>query len=218
MDRSSGPLSVSASESVFLTIDADLLVDDDLPLPGATIVVTSARLIIATRGDVYAAGAPLWTVPFERVTLHARMPPDLSSPRPTLYMQLDNPNNGGRPDVTEGDADEPPVDTQQSWAALSTCLELRVRPVIDHLEDASSPAAAETRYAAALGELFTAFDRAYDATGGGDDDDGEDGEHHVVLGDDDALPDGFGWITADTAASLPAAGAFALAGPHPAIG
>ena len=229
MDRAVGPLSVAATESVFISTDADLLVDDDMPVRGVSVVVTSSRLVIAARGELYVPGAALWAVPFERVTLHARMPPDLSSPRPTLYLQLDQLSDEDEDETADVPAVRPTapdaVAAAEGWAALATCLELRISPVIgsemapDH---ASGSVAAEERYAAALAALFTAFDRAYDATGGGDDDDegaaGGDADDIVVaLGQaGDALPAGFGWITADT--ELPAGAAFTLAGPRPAIG
>ena len=91
MQRTSGPLSIGANESVFATMRCDALVDDDVPLAPVAVAVTSSRLVVSPRGALFAAGAALYEVPFESVVLHARMPPDLASEHPSLYLQLDAP-------------------------------------------------------------------------------------------------------------------------------
>eukprot|EP00672_Neobodo_designis_P027389 CAMPEP_0174843070 /NCGR_PEP_ID=MMETSP1114-20130205/10295_1 /TAXON_ID=312471 /ORGANISM="Neobodo designis, Strain CCAP 1951/1" /LENGTH=53 /DNA_ID=CAMNT_0016077283 /DNA_START=45 /DNA_END=203 /DNA_ORIENTATION=+ len=53
MQRGSGPLSIAPDESVFATMRCDALVDDDMPLDGAAVAVTSHRLVVAPGGRLY---------------------------------------------------------------------------------------------------------------------------------------------------------------------
>jgi hypothetical protein len=176
MEVQAGPLSICAAEEVLCDLSCRLLVDDDAPVDAACVVVTNAKLVVCRPGQAYRAGSQLFVTPFERVSLHGRMPPDLNAAQPSLYLQIAPPASAATIS-NDGDPDD-------GWTLLPTAMELRIIPTGDNLApDGQRRAESEAARAALLEMLADRFDMAYSATGGGDSDSDseQDARHHTMF-------------------------------------